>query len=48
MPSEGGHENSEIVLLRSSGCDLALTLQGPLPDDELVIAAKGERKDEAA
>ena len=28
--------------------DVALSLQRPLPDDQLVVVAAGERKDEAA
>ena len=32
----------------TAAADLALALQRPLPDDELVIVGAGERKDEAA
>jgi putative SOS response-associated peptidase YedK len=32
----------------TTSADLALTLQRPMPDDELMIVATGERKDEAA
>jgi hypothetical protein len=28
--------------------DVALALRRPLPDDELIIVARGERQDEAA
>jgi hypothetical protein len=43
-PERGGVRGGWLT----TSVDLALALQQPLPDDELMIVATGERKDEAA
>ena len=51
------HPKAMPVILRNEAefegwltapADVALALQRPLPDDELIIVARGERQDEAA